>query len=98
MAKTSKSNAVLVARPAFTREPGHLYFVDKDGDVCKRFRNRGHTPSGPLGENHPTIKVAKTSIKRRRGYWYYVDGQNRVFETPMFQTLKSSARSRRRGR
>jgi hypothetical protein len=62
----------LVTEVTFKREPGHLYFLDKAGDVGKRKINKGHTPSGPYGENHPNLKVLKLGLKKTPGYLYFL--------------------------
>jgi len=66
----------IVASVKFKREPGYLYFVDGDGDVGRRKRNKGHTPSGPYGENHPNEKVTKVGLKKEPGFWYYIEGND----------------------
>lgn len=65
------------------REPGHLYFIDKDGDLAKRRRNPGHHPKSSY--NFPNKKVLKLGIQKRRGYLYFLDGQGRVISQPMRQ-------------
>lgn len=64
----------VVATVQFNREPGYLYFIDKDGDIGRRKRNAGHVPSGPHGENHPNEKVTKVGLEKQPGLWYYIKG------------------------
>lgn len=70
MARAAKQE--IVAEAELVREGGHLYFLDKQGDISKRKANKGHTPSGPYGENHPIKKVVKLGLEKQPGYLYFL--------------------------
>lgn len=71
------NKSVIVTQVELRKKPGHLYFIDGDGDIANRKANPGHTPSGPLGVNHPNRKVLKLGIKKQRGWMYYLERVNR---------------------
>lgn len=54
------------------REPGYLYYVDKQGDVSCAKMARGSKKGGS------PKKVEKCGIKRETGYLYFVDKQGDV--------------------
>lgn len=62
-----------IAKTGIKREPGFLYFVDKQGDAAKApMAQAGKRPSGGA------IKVAKTSIRKEPGYLYFIDKQGDI--------------------
>jgi hypothetical protein len=67
------SKANVVAKFSFTREPGYLYFVDKQGDISRTKRSRGH-----YRDKHPHEKVMKTGLKKEKNLWYFVRGDGTV--------------------
>jgi hypothetical protein len=64
----------IVAKAVFTRAPGYLYFIDKQGDVSRRKRNPGHYDSDAY--DFPNEKVVRVGIAKQKGLWYYVEGNN----------------------
>ena len=64
----------IVATVKFERTPGYLYFIDKDGDIGRRKRNPGHYSSEAF--DYPNEKVAKVGLSKKKGLWYYVEGNN----------------------
>jgi hypothetical protein len=71
-----------VVKLGLKREPGYLYYVDKQGDVSMvkmaRGKKRGGNPK----------KVAKCGIKRKEGYLYFVDKQGDVSMAKMARGRK----------
>jgi hypothetical protein len=65
-----------VAKAGVKRELGFLYYVDKNGNVCKAPMAKG----GKKGA--PTV-VAKVGIKRVKGYLYFVDKDGDICSTFM---------------
>jgi|FLOH01.1.fsa_nt_gi hypothetical protein len=51
------------------REPGYLYFIDKQGDVSRVKMARSRSDKGP--KKHE--KVEKFGIQKEKGYLYYLD-------------------------
>lgn len=64
------------------KEPGYLYFVDKQGDISRakmaRAGKKGGSPQ----------KVAKCGVKREEGYLYFVDKQGDVSRAKMARGKK----------
>lgn len=58
--------------PELKREPGYLYYIDKQGDVSRVPRAVGHYP-GPTGDPE---KVVRVGVKRARGRWYCLKGSD----------------------
>ena len=56
-----------VAKVGVKKEKGHLYFVDKNGDVSCAVMARGNKKGGK------PKKVAKVGIKKESGYLYFID-------------------------
>ncbi|MFP4111404.1 MAG: hypothetical protein ACLFPQ_04195 [Candidatus Woesearchaeota archaeon] len=51
------------------KEPGFLYFIDKDGDVSRAKMARG----GAKGQKNATEKVVKANVAKESGYLYFLD-------------------------
>lgn len=69
-----------VAKAGITKEPGYLYYLDKDGDVSrsKMARNRAKNQPKP-----PQEKLAVIGVKREKGFLYFIDGDGDVSRSPM---------------
>lgn len=61
-----------VAKVGVKKEKGHLYFVDKQGDISCAKMARGSKKGGS------PKKVAKVGIKREVGYLYFIDKQGDI--------------------
>ena len=68
-----------VAKVGVKKEPGFLYFVDKNGDVSRAPMVRG----GSKGKKQRPQKVAKAGVKKESGYLYFVDSQGDVSRAKM---------------
>lgn len=72
-----------IARLSIKREPGFLYFVDKQGDAARAPMARaGKRPSGE------TVKIAKASIKKEPGYLYFIDKNGDISRAKMVRGRK----------
>lgn len=67
-----------VKKVGVSKQPGYLYFVDKQGDVGRVKMARGNKVQKSKQE-----KVAKTNVKKERGYLYFVDKQGDISKTKM---------------
>ena len=77
----------VVARAYLVRRPGHLYFIDKDGDISSVPRAVGHYP-GPSG---PKLKAVRLGIKKKHGHMYWLERNGDVIERPMARGKKLPA-------
>lgn len=59
------------------REPGYLYFIDKDGDVSRSQMSRGATRTSG------SKKVATAKLQKESGYLYFLDKAGNICRTPM---------------
>jgi len=59
------------------RQPGYLYYIDKDGDVSCAKMARGKKKGGS------PKKVAKCGIKKEEGYLYFIDKQGDISRAKM---------------
>ncbi len=57
-----------LVKTGIKKEPGYLYFVDKDGDVSRAPMTRGKSRKSAVKE-----KVFKAGIRRVPGFLYFVD-------------------------
>jgi hypothetical protein len=73
--KTVPDREVVATIPNLRRQPGYIYFIDKQGDLARTKRSTGH-----YRQKFPHHKVTKLTIKRKAGYWYFVDKAGRVIE------------------
>ena len=71
-----------VAKVGIKKEPGYLYFVDKDGDVSSAKMARGGSKGGK------TQKVAKVGIKKESGHLYFIDKDGDVGSAKMSRGRK----------
>ncbi len=67
-----------VAKVGVKKVEGHLYFVDKAGDVSRAKMARGR--KGKAGKIE---KVAKVGVKKVGGYLYFVDKAGDVSRAKM---------------
>ena len=72
------------------REPGFLYFIDKQGNVSKTKMARGQKVKG----GKSTQVVVKCGIKRKEGYLYYLDKQGDVSCAKMVRRKGGSAKKK----
>lgn len=70
--------AKVVAKTGITREPGYLYFVDKNGDVARAKASVG----GKKGGGKIQV-VEKAGVKKQKGCMYFVDKNGNVAEVSM---------------
>ncbi|MFW5872279.1 MAG: hypothetical protein ACOCUT_04155 [bacterium] len=70
--------AKVVAKTGITREPGYLYFVDKNGDVARAKASVGGKKGGGKIE-----VVEKAGVKKQKGCMYFVDKKGNVAEVSM---------------
>ena len=62
------------------KEPGYLYFVDKNGDVARTpMARRGHEKAG--GKEI----VAQAGITKEKGYLYFVDKAGNIAAARMLR-------------
>ncbi len=67
-----------VAKAGIKREPGFLYFVDKNGNIARAKMARGRKKGREKQE-----VVAKTNITKEKGYLYFVDKDGDVSRAKM---------------
>ncbi len=77
-----------IVKLGLKREPGYLYYVDKQGDVSCAKMARGKKKGG-----NPK-KVAKCGIKRKEGYLYFVDKQGDISCAKMAKGRKKKKKKR----
>jgi len=65
--------AEVVCKCGVKREPGYLYFVDKNGNCARVNMKR---PGKPYKKKVETLH--KCGIKRKEGYLYFVDKKGNV--------------------
>lgn len=70
--------AKVVAKTGITREPGYLYFVDKNGDIARAKASVG----GKKGGGKVQV-VEKVGVKKQKGCMYYIDKAGNVAEVQM---------------
>ena len=68
-----------VANAGVAKEPGYLYFVDKEGDISRARMSRGGRKSGPQDKE----KVARVGVQKESGYLYFVDKDGDVSRAVM---------------
>ena len=66
-----------VHKAGITREPGYLYYIDKQGDISRAKMARGGKKGGK-----PT-KVLKVGVKKESGYLYYLDKKGDISRAKM---------------
>ena len=68
-----------IAKCQVKRESGYLYFINKDGNVCKvKMAQRK-----AKGEPKVIEVIAKTNIKKEAGYLYFLDKDGDVSRAKM---------------
>jgi hypothetical protein len=70
--------AKVVAKVGIIREPGYLYFVDKNGDVARAKASVG----GKKGGGKIQV-VEKVGVKKQKGCMYFIDKKGNVAEVTM---------------
>lgn len=73
--KLAADRAVVTTIPDLSRAKGFIYFIDKHGDLSRTKRSTGH-----YREKFPHQKVTKLGIKRKAGYWYFINKLAQVIE------------------
>ena len=76
-----------VAKLGYKREPGFLYFVDKDGDLSRAPMAQGGKAKATKGKGMPE-KVAKAGVKREDGFMYFLDKDGDIACTKMARRKK----------
>ena len=76
-----KQKAEKIARTDISREPGYMYFLDKQGDVARASMARGGRGSKKKGGQQK--KIVKVGVRRDKGYLYFIDKDGDVSRTPM---------------
>jgi len=66
-----------VMKLGIKRQPGYLYYIDKDGDVSCAKMARGKKKGGS------PKKVAKCGIKKEEGYLYFIDKDGDISRAKM---------------
>jgi len=68
----------VVASTGIDKEPGYLYFLDKNGDVARvKMARRGERTS------KKQEVLAKVGVKRKEGYLYFIDSNGNVAQAKM---------------
>jgi len=75
--------AKVVAKAGVKKEPGYLYFVNKNGDVARVQMARRGQKSSKKQE-----VVAKTGVKRETGYLYFINKDGDVAMAKMARGRK----------
>lgn len=73
-----KMAAKVVAKTGIVREPGYLYFVDKNGNVARAKASVGGKKGGGK-----TQVVEKVGVKKKKGCMYFIDKKGNVAEVSM---------------
>lgn len=86
-----------ISKEKIKREPGYLYFIDKQGYVSRTPMKRGRKKRGRKQ------RVSSFKITRAKGYLYYVDKAGYIARAKMARGRKkpcpgSKIRSKGRGR
>ena len=74
--------AEVVAKTGVQKEPGYLYYLDKNGNVSRSQMAR----AGKGGGN--AEKVADAGVTREAGYLYFIDKNGDVARSPMARGRK----------
>ncbi|NQU98819.1 hypothetical protein HQ533_05090 [Candidatus Woesearchaeota archaeon] len=80
-----KHEAEKVKELKIEREPGYLYFIDKQGDVSRVKRAKSKADKGK--KKHE--KVLKVGLEKERAYLYFIDTDGGVSRTKMKRGKKS---------
>jgi hypothetical protein len=71
-----------VAKVGVKREPGYLYFVDKNGNVSRAKMARG------ASRKKGSEVVARADVQKESGYLYFVDKQGDISRAKMARGRK----------
>ena len=82
--------AEVVSKAGVRKEPGYLYFVDKNGSVCRAPMSRAGRTKGSMKKE----VVSKTGVKKEAGYLYFVDGKGNVCRAKMARGRKSGSKKK----
>ena len=78
--------AKVVAKTGIKKEPGYLYFVDKDGDISRaEMARRGRKKASRKPKQE---KVAKTGVAKEQDFLYFVDKNGDIACAKMAQGRK----------
>lgn len=80
-----------VVKTGIKKEPGYLYFLDKQGNVGKVLMVRGKA----VGKHKKEI-VSKTKIEKEPGYLYFLDKQGDISKVKMMRGRKSSKKPKKK--
>lgn len=69
--------AEIVAKTGVKKEPGYLYYLDKQGNVSRAKMARAGVKGGK------PEKVTPASVKREPGYLYFIDKNGNVARAKM---------------
>ena len=69
-----------VAKVGVKREKGWLYYIDKQGNVCRKRMARGRAKKQNLGRAEV---VCKAGIRKEEGYLYFIDKQGDISRAKM---------------
>lgn len=70
-----------IAKTGVKRQPGFLYFIDKQGDVSRAAMARGGRGSKKKGGG--AKKVVEAGVKKEKGYLYFLDKDGDVARAKM---------------
>lgn len=77
--------AQIVAKIGVKKQPGWLYFLDKNGNVSRALMSRAGRSKGKAKKE----VVAKTAVKKESGFLYFVDKQGNVCKAKMARGRKA---------
>lgn len=80
--------AEVVAKSSVRKEPGYLYFVDKNGNVARAKMSRAGRKRGKTR----TEVVARAGVKKVSGYLYFIDKNGNVARAKMARGRKRSGK------
>ena len=75
----------IIVKKVITRKPGHLYYVDGQGNVCEAVMARGGRKKTGSAKKE---KVAKAGVKKEKGYLYFIDKQGDISRAKMARGRK----------
>lgn len=82
--------AEVVTKAGVKKEKGYLYFLDKNGNVCRAAMSRAGRTKGKAKKE----LVAKVGVKKQAGYLYFIDGKGSVCRAKMARGRKASKKKR----
>lgn len=75
----AKKDIEVLAKAGIKREPGYLYFVDKQGNAARTKMARGKKMKGAKKQE----VLFKAGIKREKGYLYFIDKAGNISRAKM---------------